>query len=539
MPIFPLRRLGDVGIVTDISPYDLPPNALSQGNNLRFTNGKITRAPGFKTILATTASFPVFAFNFSVPGETDAIGIANADGSLYFYKGTTETDVTPGSFTPVTNTEPHTSCMLSNVVYVNRNSAAPMYYKTGSVDFDELPNWPANYTCKSLRAFKSFLVAINITKAGTPNATMVKWSDITTINTYPGSWDETDPTKSAGENSLDEVTSELIDGMALRDAFILYTETQAHLMEYTNDQDVFRFRKLFDNAGVINANCAVEIEGKHYVFGSNDIYVHDGVSIRSLIRGSNYDYVFNNMVRDSKSTFFATYDPQLTEVMFCYVSADSQCNFLECTYPNKAAVYNITNNTWAFRDLPNSGGATIAALSNSMTYASSTPLTYATVGGSYADSSSSSNKSLFFVSAINTGAGITASRLVGYDRLYGGSISQEVNTELTKEAYAERIGVDMDEIGEQVRAYKVLNTLYPQGDAYGGTNNMGFSFAATEYADMYPSWSSVAYFNPVTAHKVNSRASGRYLAWKLTNSSSSSDHSLSGFDAEITTTGRR
>ena len=45
---------------------------------------------------------------------------------------------------------------------------------------------------------------------------------------------------------------------------------------------MFTFRKLFSDDGVINQNCIVVAEGKHFVFGNSDIYVTDGNTKRSI-----------------------------------------------------------------------------------------------------------------------------------------------------------------------------------------------------------------------------------------------------------------
>ena len=538
MAIFPLRRLGDIGILADPNPYDLPPNALSQGNNLRFNDGKISRSPVFKTVLNTTASSPSFLFTYLQAGQVDKVGIANNDGSLYFYSNGVEEDVTPASFTPIVSDSPHTFCSLANVAYVNRDTAAPMYYKDGSTDFDELPNWPADYTCKVLRSFKSYLIALNITKPTSDNPTMVKWSDIALVNSYPATWDETDPANSAGENTITEADSEFLDGLPLRDAFVLYTENQVHMMEYTADNDVFRFRKLWDNIGIMNTNCVVEVEGRHYVFGRKDIYVHDGISYQSIIRGKNHKYVYGNLISDDRGRFFVAHNPYLTEIYFCYVSADEQANFIETTYCNKAAVFNYSNGTWAFRDLPNSAGATYASLSTSFTYDGSDPLTYDEAGGSYSNMTDNSKKVMFMLSAQDTTNNLTASRLFAHDEITGGMVATALEPEATKASWIERIGIDLDDIGEQLRAYKVINTIYPQGSSLAGAANMGFSFGATDYVEDTPTFSAIQYFSPPDAYKVNSRAAGRYLAWRMLNDSDY-DHELSGMDVEVVVTGRR
>lgn len=542
MAIIPIRRLGDIGIITDANPYDLPPNALSQGNNLSFHNGSISRSPLFKGILETSASAPAFTFAFRVSGELDRIGIVDENGEVYTYLGGVETDVTPVGFTPVVSTEPHTFCSLGNIGYLNRVTDVPMYITPSATTFTALANWPATYTCKALRSFKSYLVALNINKGSSAYPTMVKWSDITVTNSIPTSWDETDPTKSAGEIPLDELTSPLLDGLGLRDAFICYAEDQVHLMEYTADQSVFRFRKLFDGKGIINTNCVVEVDGKHFVFGKNDIYVHDGVSSQSIIAGKNKDFVFNNLNQRLSDSFFVVHNIALNEIMFCYVSGDEYAGYMETSLPNRAAVYNPTNGTWAFRDLPNCSAATNATYSSVSTSWASLSGPWDTLGGSWDGFGGAEAYNVFFVSNTHTPSGVTADRLLGYDTVLNGNINADPLTELNKRAWAERIGIDMDDIGEQIRAYKVLNTVYPQALNRGGTDNLYFSFAATETNSPYPTFAPFGtngtYFNPDTSYKINTKVGGRYLAWRLENYTLS-DMQLSGFDLDIIPTGRR
>ena len=41
MPNFPIRDLGQIGVVSDVSPYNLPVNGFSSGFNVRFDEGKV------------------------------------------------------------------------------------------------------------------------------------------------------------------------------------------------------------------------------------------------------------------------------------------------------------------------------------------------------------------------------------------------------------------------------------------------------------------------------------------------------------------
>ena len=70
----------------------------------------------------------------------------------------------------------------------------------------------------------------------------------------------------------------IVDGLELGTNFVIYSSSEAILMEFVGGTFLFNFRKLFGDEGVINTNCVVEVDGRHYVFGQNEIYVTDGTS---------------------------------------------------------------------------------------------------------------------------------------------------------------------------------------------------------------------------------------------------------------------
>jgi hypothetical protein len=74
----------------------------------------------------------------------------------------------------------------------------------GGLAFANIPAWNANWRAAALRSYKSFLIALNVTKAGVNFPSLVKWSDVAPNNVAPTTWDETDTTKLAGENPLSQ-----------------------------------------------------------------------------------------------------------------------------------------------------------------------------------------------------------------------------------------------------------------------------------------------------------------------------------------------
>ena len=48
MPVLNVREIGNMGVISDIAPWDLPASALTDGMNFRASNGKIITCGGVK-----------------------------------------------------------------------------------------------------------------------------------------------------------------------------------------------------------------------------------------------------------------------------------------------------------------------------------------------------------------------------------------------------------------------------------------------------------------------------------------------------------
>jgi hypothetical protein len=107
---------------------------------------------------------------------------------------------------------PYTGCTLSSCTYVNRPDAVPRYLLPAGTAFANIPAWNANWRAAALRSYKSFLIALNVTKAGVNFPNLVKWSDAAANNVAPTTWDELDTTHLAGENSLSQARTPIVDG---------------------------------------------------------------------------------------------------------------------------------------------------------------------------------------------------------------------------------------------------------------------------------------------------------------------------------------
>lgn len=543
MPFFPVRNLGGAGIVSDLHPYDLPPNVISSGVNVRFENKKITRAPVYREVYDYLDTF-FPSYMFAIPPVTegnDALIAVGSNGQKIYSLtgGATLTDVTNATPATVSTSNPWTHTFLGSIAYLNHKDGVPLMKRQTDATFLPLTAWTSTHRCGSLRSYKDFLVALGVSKSGTEYPTMVKWSDIATFGSPPTSWDETSTTNSAGENIVNEMRTPIIDGLTLRDSFIIYCHSEVWVMDYIGGNYLFRFRKLYDRCGVINQNCVVQVDGLHYVFDRNDIYVHDGATKKSLVHGMTKDFIFNGLMQDKRHLCFVSHDPRLNEIHFVYPSADGLVGFHNpVTGCNRKAVYNYINQAWSFYDSPNVTASATANIPAGDTYAGSGTVTYEQAGGSYRVSGDDKQQHTLFSSRLDALQGITKNRLLGLDLMVGGRLVQPVCTELLKPSFVERIGIDMDEEGVPLPTYKVIHTIYPQIGLVGETS-VEFQFGATDIVGQDPVWSAKLPYDPRTTSKVDTgRVAGRYLGWRLYYTGAG-DFALSGFDAKMTSRGRR
>lgn len=533
----PIRNLGQLGILMDPSPYDLPPNAFSSGINVRFADGKLLRAPVFRTIKASlSASVPLFCYGVPPASGFDSILYADVNGRLWNFSSGVSTDYSVAGHVDATDSRAFSGTIIANNIVINRPSHVPAYLQPGTVQFQALPGWTSNHRARVIRTFKSFLVALNVTKGVNEFPYMIKTSDASQ-GVIPSSWDQNDTTKLATENNLDELTTPLVDGRPIANVFLLYTSNETWLMEYTGSGFLFNYRRLFKDAGVINTNCIQEVDGKQYVWGENDIYITDGNQKSSIMDQRNAKRFFSDLNMAQKAKFFTHHDPRQKSIYFCGVSGYSLSNFVGTTYCNLAAVFNYANNTWTFYDLPNCTAATSANVDNTLTWTTA-PGTWDTLGGSWYDQQDSAQRFPVFLSVADAANGLSSNKLIVADPHDTGKVALSVDTESTKNPYVERVGIDLDELGLGVGDYKHIRGLKPQMKMYDTLKNTRWRVGGQTLIDDSIRYSPYKNFNPRTKYKIDGKIGGRYLAYEIS-MTDTSDFELSGFDFDVVSIGKR
>lgn len=562
MANLPLRTLGQLGAIPDANPFDLPINAFSSCSNVVFDEGTIQRAPVFKTLYPAILSAlkieealgsyddqtgtyqsatgaPVdavrFVGTFADPVAGQTLFVTDNSGEVRGYPNGNLQFLHPGG-TLVDNNNVWSHAQVAGLSFLARKGMRP-YARNVSTDaiYQYMgADWPADHEAGIIRGYNDFVIALNMKKGTEKFPTMVKWSNPVPYDSTPAEvfWDHTNPAYVAGENIIGEMTSEIRDGLVLGSQFVLYSKEQVWLMEYTGSSFVFNFRRLFPSGGVVNTNCVAEVDGKHFVFGEDDFYMHDGISKKSLADGRIRRHVYKTLDRAKLNSCFVLHDPVSNLIFFCYASKETTVGYVNTQFANKAAIYNYRADTWAFMDLPNvvGAGSINLDLSENLELLNGPGIDdlYDTTTVS---PGATSPLLTVMLGATSTAQGLGASRVYAVDLPEAGVVQLDPEPETIKTAWVERTGIDLDDpgLGLKLRTYKVINGIVPQIES---SIPVRWRTGSADKPNDAPVWYSDREFDPHNDYKIDLRVAGRYLAYRV-DVEGSEQFKFSAFDADV------
>ena len=363
--ILHFNNIGSRGIIRDPNPVNLPASeddfAWSDGLNTRFRSGKAERLLGEATLLSVTRDPIWFKGTQLANGEnkwvifTENTSSPPSDQTLLRVGNLLTTDIT--TYGPVASLTVKPRFVTGDkfgdffVFTADRSTGqrAPRQFllteATASVSFLSYDasagnTWDtvntAGNTCTIIKEFGQFLVAFDITENDVAYPNMVWWSTDAAAGSLPGTWDYADTSENAGRTELIGGGS-FVDFFKLRDLGIIYKQNKVWTMQL-GGTNVFQFRELFTNDGMLWRDCCGVLDDKHVVFGSNDIYIHDGVSKRSLLTTAQRREIFKEINRAAQRPAVVAASPERGEVWISYAVGTDD-------YPTTTLVYNVEENT--------------------------------------------------------------------------------------------------------------------------------------------------------------------------------------------------
>jgi hypothetical protein len=346
MTLLSVNELDKIGVIYDVHAAELPAQAFTEGRNVRFADGSVQSRFKDRALGPGTPFVWAFPTARTITGEATWIAISN--NNAYTYQSDTFTSILgPAIVQPERGR--WNGGLLGGVAVLNSGNGTPQVWMDTppTTPLIPLPNWPTGYKCASMRVYKNYLVAMDVTRNGRRQQSTLLWSHPADPGTVPISWNIADTTRDAGDVSLSETPGAIIDLCTLKDTAIIYKEDSVWGMQWIGGTYIFRFYKIFSDFGVANRDCVVEyLPGIHAVFTGTDFIRHNGQSYTSVVDGRMRSLFRSFTPATLQSAFLCTM-AQFSEVWLCWATQPYE-NPLEV---DQALVWNWANETLVLLDL--------------------------------------------------------------------------------------------------------------------------------------------------------------------------------------------
>lgn len=508
--IYYVNSTGAIGIIKDIAPSELPPNAWSDGRNIRFRDETASLIDGHSAVYDPPSIQPYYLL--PVVSGSNRFLVYPGLTSIYASDGTNHANIsrTFGGAYAATDDGRWNGGVLGGYVILNNGVDIPQMWTPSMVTVcSALSNWPSA-TAKVVRPFRYYLVALGMNEGG--NTADVRWSHPAEPGTVPSSWSLSDPSKDCGQVNLAETSDSVVDCLPLRGVNMVYKTHSTFAMQWVGGNDVFRFDKVFGESGMLTTDCAREFGGGHFVLTSDDVVVNDGQSVTSIITKRMRRSLFNAMDTTYYNRSFVVHNAAKSEMWVCIPEVGQSCATL-------AYVWNIKDNTWSVKELPsvtfaNSGMISLAAAN-----------TWDADSGVWDDDATAWDQSDSFGAQKKILMATNAQRMycADYGTTYAGS---------TINAYLERAGIHCG----APETVKLATAVYPRVTAINGTQIYVRIGSQMSLQDSI-TWGTEQLFTVGTDIKADVMASGRYFTVRF-RSATARQWSLDGYQIEYDITSK-
>ncbi len=495
-------NIGSRGIARDGPAHELDPELWTDGLNVRFTDNHIEQIPGHSVFDASICASPTFVMSVPRQDTTADFWVYCSDTEVYAYDTSANYKLTSSSVT-ATGQNTWSGTLLSGITVLNYQKGKPLYWvfpPNGGTALQALPDWSASWTCKVIRSYKNYLVALNTTEGASSYPYRVRWSDAADAGTIPSSWDVTDTTKDAGTNDILEGGDFIIDGAPLSDRFLIYKERSVWAMDYIGGTLVFNFSKVYSDFGCLSTHAVVPFGRRHFVVGQTEIYAHDGYSDPvPLLQGRMKTYFFNTISKGNQNKIFCVSNPAYKEIWTCFPTTSTGV-------VDRALIWNWETNVWSLRELPDGfAGATGGVVSGQ------TAATWDATTGTWETNTQ----------AWNTGAGFTDEGRIVFAspsnlNLYlMDDTLQFAGTDFTSKIERQRIPLVGDSPRPVQETLKMVKRIWVRGSATDETKPLNVYIGTQNEIDAAVTWNGPYRFYPGTSPKLDCRVTGRWISVKF------------------------
>jgi len=510
-------NVGAIGVIRDLPYYDLPQDAWSDAQNIRFQDGRIEKMAG---------ESEVFEGSVSVMGSPYWLLPVQTDTSFFWlYPGSATAWATDGDAHAALNSAGVAFSMSDNVGWnggvigglavINNGVDEPQVWtpslsntlKPLQYDGSAGTTWAtasAGPLAQVIRPFKQFLVALDITENAVRNPRKIWWSHPAEPGTEPYTWDYNKTEYDAGQLELAETTDLLVDCLPLRDDNIIYKTGSTWRMSYIGGNQIFRLRREFD-FGAISDRCIKGVYNQHFVFGTDDVILHDMQSVNQVLKKKMRTWLFANIDPTNYVRSFVAANYPKSEMWICFPETGND-------WCNKALIWNWRDNTTTIRELSgisHIGYGLVDPSLESTSFDGDTGISFDADTGTFNEQAY--NPTLSKMLQAYPHATSPKLLLTDSDNTFNGtnmtSYVQRSGLPLGRQGSDGKIHVDLSKI-------KFVKAIYPQIKAANGTVISIYIGTQMEIGDTI-SWSPAYSFTMGTDRKVDVRATARIISIKF------------------------
>ncbi len=513
--LFNLKEPAKYGIIKDVKPYDLPAEAWSDGQNVRFREGRAEKVLGSSSVLGTPSVAPYWAM--PVKTATTYYWLYANLAKVYVTDGTTHTNLTRQTAAvdvdyAATADINWNGGVIGQIPFLNNGIDPPQMWNPLSTAqrLTPLPfvtgtsTWTSlGYKARVLRQFKNWIVAMDFDDGSARYRNRVIVSDAAD-GTVPASWDWSDPATQAIRFDLDGTTGDIIDSLPLRDMNVIYKDDSAWGMQWIGGNDLWRRFEIFKEDGILSRRCVKAFKGQHVVLTTGDLVIHSGQDPQSIISDRMRTWLFNNISTTNYERCFIVPNYRDDEFWICFPQEGS-------SFPDMALVWNWKHNTFGVKELPG-----VAHIAYGVVDTSAADTTWSGDTDTWDSDTTAWGEKSYNPSTLKPLICDTTNTLFQL----GDDTNQVNGTNMT--VFLERIGHDF---GDEENI-KFVTELWPR---ISGTDGGIVTVRVGGQMDIGDavSWSPVQTYTIGTTQKIDCRVKGRYISVRY-DSTTDVDWRLSG-----------
>lgn len=346
-----IQNFAKVGLIEDRPGHVNPPGAMKKAINILPAGDRLEPffpisgsfsglkgASGYHTTVAAAKRlFPLYsdshaAYTFAFSNDARIWMVDNANVS---------TDITRTVGGSYIGSNRWDFFQHGSMAFFNNGVDTPQVWTTisSATKLVNLPNWPAATTCKVLVKYKDFFIALGVTEGGIVRNSMMKWSSPAPVDTYPTSWDDTNPSTLAGEFTLPGTNSPVLDAIVFNDVLYIFKPDCVIAVTFVGGNEIFYPRLLTSSWGILSKHCICEVEGNLAVITSDgDIGFISGVEVKSIIR---------DRLEEHFKVYALTTNPAQDEPLLLRYDSKKKLLYIFET-PSNYTTSNVSHLAWSF-----------------------------------------------------------------------------------------------------------------------------------------------------------------------------------------------